>query len=60
MPELTIEQKPLIINPKKGYLAMANNKFVSDNFKYGSSVHQLVTGRAFTLNKIIQDKIGKK
>ena len=39
---------------------MANNKFVSDNFKYGSSVHQLVTGRAFTLNKIIQDKIGKK
>ena len=39
---------------------MANNKFVSDNFKHGSSVHQLVTGRAFVLNKIIQGKIDKK
>jgi hypothetical protein len=49
-----------VVDPKKGYLALCNNKFASNNYKHRSSIHQLVTGRAFTLNKLISEKISKK
>jgi acyl-homoserine lactone acylase PvdQ len=32
-------QKPRILNPKKGYLAMCNNKFAPDQYTYRSSLH---------------------
>ena len=60
LPELTLSEKPMVVNPKKGYFSMCNNKFTSNNFKHRSSIHQIVTGRAFTLDKMISDKISKK
>lgn len=49
-----------MLDPKKGYFSMANNKFVSDNYKHRSSLQQLTTGRSWVLDKLIQEKIQKK
>lgn len=47
------EEKPKLINPVKGYVAMANNKFAEDSFDLRGSIHEQSTGRAYRLKKII-------
>lgn len=47
------------MDSKKGYVAMCNNRFASDNFEFRSSLHEIVTGRIFRLEKIIKDNIEK-
>jgi hypothetical protein len=59
---LNASEKPRFFNSKKGYVAMCNNRFASDNFEFRSSLHEIVTGRIFRLDKIIREHIaeGKK
>lgn len=52
-----LDKNPQVRNPKKGYLAMCNNKFAPDQFTHRGSLHEITTGRAFRLEKIITDKI---
>lgn len=52
-----LELNPQVRNPKKGYLAMCNNKFAPDQFAHRGSLHEITTGRAYRLEKIITDKI---
>jgi len=52
-----LELNPQIRNPKKGYLAMCNNKFAPDQFAHRGSLHEITTGRAYRLERIITDKI---
>lgn len=59
-PSLTVEEKAVMLDPKKGYFALGNNKFASNNYKHRSSIHQVVTGRSFTIDKFIRSKIEKK
>ncbi len=49
-----------MMDVKKGYVSMANNKFASDNYKHRSSIQQAVTGRSFMIDKLIREKIDKK
>jgi acyl-homoserine lactone acylase PvdQ len=55
---LNSSEKPRLIDPKKGYVAMCNNRFVSDHFEFRSSLHEIVTGRIYRLDKVIKEKIG--
>jgi acyl-homoserine lactone acylase PvdQ len=48
------EDEPYLENPSKGYLGFANNKFASDNYEFRSTLHEIVTGRAFRLEKFIK------
>lgn len=43
---------PFLINPKKGYVYMANNKYAEDSLDDRSSIHELSTGRSYRLEKI--------
>ena len=56
---LSNELKPKVYNAKKGFVAMCNNKFAQDEFKYRSSLHEITTGRAYRLEKIITQKISE-
>ena len=60
LPQLPIKEKLIIINPEKGYFSMCNNKVASNNYKHGSSLHQLSTGRSAILDKLITDQIKSK
>lgn len=46
---LSFEEKPRFMDSRKGYVAMCNNRFASDNFEFRSSLHEIVTGRIFRL-----------
>ncbi len=46
---LTWDEMPKLRNPKKGYAAMANNKFAEDSHESRSSIHELTTGRSYRL-----------
>lgn len=50
---LNDQEKPRLVNPKKGYVAMCNNRFASDHFELRSSLHEIVTGRSYRLHNII-------
>ncbi len=52
-----LKQNPRIENPKKGYMAMCNNKFAPDQFTHRGSLHEITTGRAYRLERIITEKI---
>ena len=54
---LTPEQKIYLKNPKKGYIAMANNKIVEDGFEWRFSIHQQTTARSYRIQKMITDQI---
>ncbi|KRX07979.1 hypothetical protein PPERSA_10614 [Pseudocohnilembus persalinus] len=54
------EDWPQIVNPKKGYIVTANNKYASDNIKYGQSVNQFSTARASRIDEMIRQKIESK
>lgn len=56
---LNKEEKPFLLNPKKGFVSMCNNRFASDNFEFRSSLHEIVTGRSYRLETLIKDKIKK-
>jgi acyl-homoserine lactone acylase PvdQ len=36
---LTYEERPTLINPKRGYIAMTNNKFATDNYVHRTNLH---------------------
>ena len=36
---IPLDQKPHLLDPEKGYIAMCNNRFASDHYKHRSSVH---------------------
>lgn len=57
---LLASEKTITIDPKRGYFCLGNNKFASNNYKHRSSIHEIVTGRAFTMDKLIREKIDKK
>jgi len=46
-----------VINPKKGYIVTANNKFSSDNLKYDYAKVGKPTARAFRINNMIKSFI---
>lgn len=48
-----LDDNPKLKNPKKGYVAMCNNKFAPDEYISRGSLHQITTGRAFRLERII-------
>lgn len=52
-----LDLNPQVRNPKKGYLAMCNNKFAPDQFTHRGSLHEITTGRAYRLERIITEKI---
>ncbi len=52
-----LEENPSLHNPKKGYLALCNNKFAPDQYTHRGSLHEITTGRAYRLNRIITEKI---
>lgn len=56
---LTRDEKPKLFDNKRGYIAMCNNRFVSDHFAHRSSLHEIVTGRSYRLDKIISQRISK-
>ncbi len=49
-----------MLDVKKGYISMANNKFATDNYKHRASTHQIVTGRSFMIDKFIREKLDRK
>lgn len=51
---LNSTEKPRLIDPSRGYIAMCNNRFASDNFEFRSSLHEIVTGRVYRLDKAIR------
>lgn len=51
---LPFDKHPLLFDPKKGYVAMCNNKFAEDGFDGRASLHEITTGRAYRLNKIFE------
>jgi hypothetical protein len=58
--DLTVDELMVVFDREEGYVSMANNRFVSDNYKYRSSLHEITTGRAYYLDKIIRERIGRK
>ena len=46
---LNWEEKPKLINPKKGYVILANNKLAEDSHEFRSSIHELSTSRSYRL-----------
>jgi acyl-homoserine lactone acylase PvdQ len=55
-----LDSNPRIKNPKKGYVAMCNNKYAPDEYTHRGSLHEITTGRAYRLERIITDKIKSK
>lgn len=49
-----------MIDPEKGYIVTANNKFASDNLIHHSSIHSISTARGLRINMLIEDLIKKK
>lgn len=55
---LSYDKSPKLFNPRKGYIVTANNKVVSDNFKYEfSGMYQFT--RAYRIKEMIEDKLSK-
>ena len=52
-------ENPHIINPKKGFIVAANNKFSTDNIKHALSRTQTTTPRAARITELIQAQINK-
>lgn len=56
---LTFSEKPRLMDPKRGYVSMCNNRFASDNFEFRSSLHEITTGRAYRIDKVLSEGISK-
>ncbi|EGR32255.1 peptidase s45 penicillin amidase, putative [Ichthyophthirius multifiliis] len=52
-------ENPQMMNPSKGYIVTANNRFASDNILNHLTVNQLSTSRALRINQLIQEHINK-
>ena len=48
-----LQNKPELHNPKRGYLAMCNNKFAPDQYIHRGSQSMISSGRSYRLDKII-------
>lgn len=50
------------MNPERGYVAMTNNKFASDNFDLRGSLHEPSNARALRIDTLLSEQIksGKK
>jgi len=53
------EHQPKVMNPKKGYIVSANNKFATDNIKWGQSANMWITPRAARITDMITDYIDR-
>jgi acyl-homoserine lactone acylase PvdQ len=42
-------EMPILMNPKRGYITMTNNKFASDNFDLRGSIHEPSNARALRI-----------
>jgi penicillin amidase len=54
-----VSQLPMIVNPKKGYFATANNRPVSDHSDNDIGANSMSTGRAQRIDEMIKDMIKK-
>ena len=57
---LSNAEMPKLMDPQRGYVALCNNKFASDHHEFRSTLHEIVTGRAYRLEQIITKNIQKK
>jgi len=59
---VSMKHLPLVINPKKGYFASANNRVVPDNSRFDFGSGRPTTGRFLRISEMIEDgiKSGKK
>ena len=53
------KEKPFIIDPPKGYIFQANNKFTGDGYKYESASNYITTSRASRIQELIEEAIQK-
>jgi hypothetical protein len=49
----------MLIDPKRGYVSMCNNRFASDHYQFRSSLHEITTGRSYRLDKVIRERIAE-
>jgi acyl-homoserine lactone acylase PvdQ len=49
--------KPQILNPKKGYIANANNKFATNNVEGHVTAPVLTTVRSMRLKQLIEEEL---
>ena len=54
------DDKPILLNPKKGYIVAANNPVTSPNVKNKIGVYTVGRARANRLNELIEDLIKNK
>jgi acyl-homoserine lactone acylase PvdQ len=47
-------EMPLIMNPKRGYISMTNNKFASDKFDLRGSMHEPSNARALRIETLLK------
>ncbi|KRX06019.1 hypothetical protein PPERSA_01097 [Pseudocohnilembus persalinus] len=53
------EEQPRLINPKKGYIVVANNKIAPDDMKNFYTYNMMTTNRAHRIEELILEKIKK-
>lgn len=58
--EVKSNEKAFLIDPEKGYIITANNKFASDNLIHHPSIHMISTGRGLRINILVEELIKKK
>lgn len=54
------KDKPFLLNPKKGFIVMANNPISTPYTKTPLSIHTPGTGRALRISKLLEELIEKK
>jgi penicillin amidase len=56
---IPVDEDLRIVNPRKGFIATANNKYASDNLKHHHSVGMITTARATRINAMLEEKISQ-
>lgn len=54
---LSKEERPWLVDPKKGYIVAANNNFATKNFKHNVNYNQITTSRADRICSMIESLI---
>lgn len=54
-----VKEKPYLIDPPKGYIFHANNKFVGDGYLYESASNYITSARASRIREMIEEFISK-
>ena len=56
----SLEEKPRVIDPDRGFIVTANNKIATDNLVGGISLNQVISGRAVKITEYINAHIKEK